>query len=127
MSGSNCKPRSSPTAQGGLAPYTYTWDLGLPAVANPTITTSQSAIVNLTVTDANNCVRDEQATVITVQANAGNDVYVCDTNGVQIGHPVPGIPGITFSWDPTQDLSCFNCPTPLASPLTLLNMFLPKH
>ena len=47
----------------------------------------------------------------------GDTLYVCNSGGVEIGmSPIPGISGVTYSWTPTTDLSCSDCPGPTADP-----------
>ena len=107
---------ASPTAIGGQGPYTYTWDNNLNPVANPVINTAQTSIVNLTVVDANGCIKKDQVNVMVHAANAGEDIAACGGIPALIGTPLPGLPGASFSWTPSTGLSCSTCPTPLANP-----------
>lgn len=107
----------SPTAAGGATPYTYAWDNGAAAVANPTVNPSITTIYTLTVTDANGCQQIDQALVNVYAAYAGADVGACAGTPVQIGGaPIPGVPGVTYSWAPATGLSCTTCAQPFANP-----------
>lgn len=110
----------APTASGGLSPFTYAWDNGLPATANPGVTITQPTIYTLTVTDANGCKTLAQAVVAADTANAGADKSFCGgTSGVRIGTPaIAGLAGVTYSWSPAAGLSCTNCAQPMATPAT---------
>ncbi|WP_461137332.1 beta strand repeat-containing protein, partial [Spirosoma terrae] len=109
----------SPTASGGTTPYTYAWDNGAAAVANPTVNPSITTIYTLTVTDANGCRQIDQTLVNVYAAYAGADVGSCAGTPVQIGGaPIPGVPGVTYSWAPATGLSCTTCAQPFANPST---------
>lgn len=47
-----------------------------------------------------------------VKAYAGKDTSVCAGNPIQLA----GSGGISFSWSPTEGLSCTTCPSPIANP-----------
>ncbi|GAB3999097.1 hypothetical protein GCM10028807_48370 [Spirosoma daeguense] len=107
----------SPTVTGGTAPYTYAWSNGAAAVANPSVNPSITTIYTLTVTDANGCQQIEQTLVNTYAAYAGADAGFCAGTPVQIGGaPIPGVPGVTYSWAPATGLSCTTCAQPFANP-----------
>jgi hypothetical protein len=55
----------APTATGGTAPYTYVWDNGATAVANPSVSPTTNTIYTVTVTDALGCKQIDQAVVNT--------------------------------------------------------------
>lgn len=52
-----------PDITNGTAPFSYTWDNGLPAIENPIVTPVSSTTYNLTVTDNNGCSITDQVTV----------------------------------------------------------------
>lgn len=107
----------SPTASGGTGPYTYAWDNGAAAVANPSVNPLVTTIYTLTVTDANGCQQIDQALVNVYAAYAGADAGFCAGTPVQIGGaPIPGVPGVTYSWAPATGLSCTDCAQPFANP-----------
>lgn len=89
----------SPSASGGLAPYTYSWNNGAGSTANPSVSPAENSIYTLTVTDANGCQQADQVIVNTFSANAGPDKGNCSGASVQIGTPPPaGASGVTYSW-----------------------------
>ena len=115
-----------PTATDGTPPYTYAWTTGasnniFSTNANPTVTpfTNGTSIYTVSVTDANGCMQVDQCIVNAYQADAGvAQIGFCEgSNGALIGGvPVAGLPGVQYSWSPTEGLSCTNCAQPLASP-----------
>lgn len=106
------------TVTGGAPGYTYDWDMGAVDIEDPTVNVNETTVFTLLVTDANGCQQIDQAVVNPWVADAGPaTASVCDGAAVRIGGaPVPGVPGVTYSWSPTNDLSCTDCPNPLASP-----------
>ena len=106
----------APTAIGGLAPYTYVWNQNIDSVANPLFSTSQNAILELTVIDGNGCIKKDQAVFYVHQANAGIDRAICDGTPTTIGTALQGLSGVSYSWTPSTGLSCTTCPTPTATP-----------
>lgn len=113
----------SPTATGGASPYTYTWDNGLAAVSNPSVTVTKPTVFTLKVTDANGCQTLAQTVVSADSANAGSDVSYCaGSGGVRIGAaPIAGLTGVTYSWSPAAGLSCTTCAQPVATPSAQTN------
>jgi len=107
----------APSATGGVAPYAYSWDLGLGNLANPIFNNTTDAIATLTVTDATGCVHSDQATINVHIANAGSDVSSCEGQNTQIGDFVPYLPEIGYSWSPSTDLSCDTCSSTLVNPV----------
>ena len=106
------------SVSGGDAPYTYLWS------PNGETTASISAgggTYAVTVTDSEGCEITENYTIgVTNNLNA-----TIDPNGATIegGQSVdlevvlnPAAPNATYTWTPTEGLSCTNCPNPTASP-----------
>lgn len=94
----------SPTASGGLAPYTYSWTpstgLSSPTVANPIANPTVTTTYTVTVIDANATVTSD---VITVTVNplpssvtANSNTPVCDGSQLFLSGSAAG--GATFSW-----------------------------
>ncbi len=112
----------SPSAAGGLLPYSYAWWAG--AVAGPPFSTAAAptsgpifsgTTYTLQVVDANGCIDFDRTSVTPVAYNAGPDVNYCGGGpGVQLG-TVPE-PGTTFAWTPAAGLSCTTCAQPIAMP-----------
>lgn len=62
--GSSVTIGGSPSASGGVAPYTYSWDNGLGSSSNPSASPSNNSIYTLYVTASNGCQQIDQAVVI---------------------------------------------------------------
>ncbi len=119
----------SPSASGGTAPYTYTWTNGATAVANPSVSPTESSIYTLVVIDDNGCEQSDQAGVTIYAANAGTDQEICPGESVTIGgtpligvtvvpfgSPSLGQYSIAYTWTPDNGtLSCTDCPQPTAT------------
>ena len=71
--------------------------------------------VNLIVTNSSGC-RDTVTTTVEAYAipviDAGIDTMICQGRGVNI----TATGAATYSWTPSQGLSCSDCPSPLATP-----------
>jgi gliding motility-associated-like protein len=113
----------SPTAQGGTAPYTYSWSpsAGLSSItnANPSVTITASTWYHLKVTDSTGTSLNDSVFVyynFIVFAHAGKDTAFCLGSSAIIGKNNPGVSGLTYTWSPAAGLSNPSSPTPLASP-----------
>ena len=116
----------APTASGGTAPYSYLWSpalsLSCTNCANPMASPLGTTTYTLTVTDANNCTGSDQVTVTigtAPSADAGNDQNIPCNGSVSIGGSPTATGGTgpyTYSWSPTNGLSCSNCANPTAGP-----------
>ncbi|MFT3908700.1 MAG: SdrD B-like domain-containing protein [Ferruginibacter sp.] len=109
----------SPTATGGNPPYiSYTWDMGVAAVANPSVSPVNNTLYTLIVTDTLGCSQIGQALVLSYSANAGPDKSSCAGIAVKIGAaPIPGVPGIAYNWQPATALTSTTISQPFASPV----------
>ncbi len=121
ITASVCNGQSvSLTANGGS---TYSWgpSSGLSSTSRNTTTASPSSTTTYTVTgtDVNGCSSTATSTITistSFAVNAGPDAHIC-TNGSTL-ITVTGAPGgSTYTWTPSTNLSCNNCPTPTASPV----------
>ncbi|MCC7302422.1 MAG: gliding motility-associated C-terminal domain-containing protein [Bacteroidia bacterium] len=100
------------TATNGNAPYSYSWSPSGGTAA--TGTGLGAGTYTVTVTDATGCTSTATATVIdnsptatispTIVIMAGNNTALTSTGG-----------GV-YSWSPTNNLSCTDCPNPTANP-----------
>lgn len=110
----NSDGQISVTATGGSGPYTYSWS---PNGENTSSITGLSAgNYSVTVTDANSCSSTESYSIAVIGSlnvavtpgvwsiNAGESVQLNATGAA------------TYSWTPTNGLSCSDCPNPIASP-----------
>jgi hypothetical protein len=121
-------------ALGGASVTSYLWGPSSTtftpsaAVANPIVTSNNSAIYSLQVMDNNGCKQIGYQLVNAHRANAGADMSSCAGSSVRIGTaPVPGLPAITYNWtanpaDPT--MSCTSCAQPTVHPLVQTNYIL---
>jgi len=115
----------SPSASGGLLPYTYLWvpatGLSSTSVPNPTATPSNTTTYTLTVTDDTGAVKTDIITVNMHPINyvsAGKDTSVCADSAIQLGviWNFPNI-GVTYSWSPGNTLNDSTLPQPIATPI----------
>ncbi len=97
---------------GGTPPYTYSWSNGQ---------TTQTAVAlapgtyTCTVTDAGGCTYVSIATVGSISSlNPDAGIFVTITAGQST--QLNGTGGVGYTWSPPDDLSCVNCPDPVASP-----------
>jgi hypothetical protein len=107
------------TANGGISPYTYSWDNGISSTTNAaTVTPTANSVYTLTVTDANGCQQIGQAIVNAYTADAGPaTATVCAGSPVRIGAAPPaGLNGVIYSWSPTTGLDDPTAAQPLATP-----------
>ncbi|MBA2611483.1 MAG: PKD domain-containing protein [Bacteroidetes bacterium] len=108
---------STPTA--GTPPFTYTWNpsAGVISPNNPSTsaTASNSTTYTLIIKDANNC---KNSTTKSVYIQLPPPSFNWDTT-VVIGQLIPlnnnSGSNFTYTWNPTTDLSCVNCPNPTSS------------
>ena len=116
----------SPTASGGISPYTYSWapSLGLNSttVANPTTSPTVTTTYTVTVTDANGCTNNDNI-VVTISpgptVDAGVDKSICNGfNTVIGGNPTAsgGTSPYTYLWNPSTGLNSTTIANPTANP-----------
>jgi hypothetical protein len=108
--------------------YTYMWDPENSPWQNgtdetfdqPEVLITTDLTFTVTVTDpVTGCFSTDEVMVTvnnTPSLDPQPDATLCvGSNPVQIGG-YPELPGVTYSWMPTNDLSCTDCPNPMASP-----------
>ncbi len=103
---------------GGQPPYSYTWDLGLPAISNPVVSPAVNTVYNLLVTDVAGCQQLGTVVVTVYKADAGIDNRSCGGMPVRIGTaPLPTVTGTGYAWTPAVGLNDSNVAQPMANPL----------
>jgi gliding motility-associated-like protein len=108
----NADGSASVVAAGGNPGYTYLWSN---SSTNDSIGNVAAGPYTVTITDNTGCsVVDTIIVGNTGNANANAGPSVTITNGQST--TLNGSGGITFSWSPSTDLSCSNCPNPVATP-----------
>lgn len=134
-SGNSVTIGGNPAASGGTAPYTYSWNptqgLSRPDTSNPVATPAITTTYQLIVIDSKGCTNNDQVTVTPRPnpiANAGPDkgLTSCSGDTIYIGD-IPaatgGTPGYTYTWTPSNFLSCTNCPNPRVTGLTVTTSY----
>jgi gliding motility-associated-like protein len=108
------------TSSGGL---TYFWSpsAGLSAnnVQNPVATPTVSTTYTVTVTDANGCTDDTTATVNVILPipKVIFDTSIVIGQTAPLAYIISPSNDYTYTWSPTDSLSCKTCPNPKANPL----------
>lgn len=94
----------SPTASGGLAPYTYSWTpatgLSSSTVANPVASPTVTTTYTVTITDANSTSTSDVVTVtvnpLPSSVTANSNTPVCEGSQLFLSGSAAG--GLTFNW-----------------------------
>ncbi len=103
---------------GGVGPYLYSLD-GEDYIFSPTQIRLTAGSYTIYVQDDNGCI---QTTSAVVNEPPELIVDIIDNTRINYGDSViletsvNQIVPVTYSWNPTEDLSCDNCPNPVASP-----------
>lgn len=100
------------TASNGNTPYTYSWSPS--GGTGATGTALGAGTYTVTVTDATGCTTTATAVIIdnSPTATISPTVTIIAGNNTQI----TGGGGGSYSWSPTNNLSCTTCPNPTANP-----------
>ncbi len=105
------------TASGGTGAFTYSWTPG--GNTNANISGLSAGTYSVTVTDANGCTITASTTITNI-GNIKLDTVCCDTliltGQSAVLNVITGSPSYTYNWGPPVNLSCTNCPDPIASP-----------
>ncbi len=124
-SGATVTIGGSPTATGGKAPYTYSWNpstaLSNSKSSNPLASPSSDISYTVTVRDDTGAVRTDVITILLnyiTYVNAGIDTSICTNSSALIGgqYNVSG-QNITYSWKPSAGLNDTTLPRPTAAPV----------
>lgn len=107
------------TASGGAGGFTYNWNPNVSTSANAT--NIPSGDYEITVTDANGC---SEVITLTVEQLNNIDVFIIPDNAtIDYGQSVilnvetdPTSTIVSYSWSPSDGLSCTNCGDPTATP-----------
>jgi len=116
-----CAGRSIQLNISGAEMYTWWPAEGLSSaisnspLASPTVTTTYKVVA----TDSLHCFTDSALIAVSVYdqpyVNIGNDITLTSANPVTLA-PVYSGDISYYRWTPSADLSCFDCPNPVASP-----------
>ncbi|MCX6199132.1 MAG: Ig-like domain-containing protein [Bacteroidetes bacterium] len=118
----------SPTANGGVFPYTYQWapigGLNDATIANPCGAPINTTMYHLTVYDNLGCFREDSMTVVVsplIAVNAGNDTIICSNSSVLLGSNPSAVGGTgtyTYQWSPSSFLTSTIASNPTAQNVT---------
>lgn len=105
----------------GAVSYVWSPAAGLSCVncpgplANPTSTTTYTVVG----TAANGCTQEDE---VTVTVNSLPTISVTPSSTICIGDDIQLLAsgGVSYQWLPATDLSCTNCPNPIATPDTTI-------
>jgi gliding motility-associated-like protein len=102
------------SVSGGTGSYSYLWTPS--GATSSSLNSVDPGTYIVTVSDANGCSASQTATVSTSGALAVSATpnYTEITAGESVSIQTTG--GSTYSWTPPTDLSCTDCPDPVASP-----------
>lgn len=103
------------TPTGGTAPYTYSWSNGQ---TTATATGLAPGSYSCTITDSYGCSTVQTVTVGSsniLNPDAGLPTTITLGQSTQL-NGVAGGNGVYYSWAPPDNLSCVNCPNPVATP-----------
>ncbi len=102
---------------GGTAPYTYSWTPS--GGTNATASNLSAGTYTCIVTDNKGCISSFIVTITAPPAlsmSYKND-SVCKGDTASFSHTISGgTQPYTFTWSPSNGLSCTTCPSPVASP-----------
>ena len=115
---------NAPTAQGGVAPYTYYWTpaatMNNNLLANPTAAIFNSSVKFrlLVIDNAGDSATDSVVIYIDsiFYASAGGRQSLCGGKSVKLGGPLNSNT-FHYQWLPDDSLSCTTCPNPMATPI----------
>ncbi len=124
--GSAIQIGGTPTASGGTGSYSYSWNLGLPAVANPIINPIATLTYVVTVTDSLGCSNNGSVTIKvnqnpTADAGADQTVVACPDACVTLGGSptsTGGGGGYLYAWAPSAGLNNTGLSNPSACNLS---------
>ena len=110
----SCDGSANVITSGGTLPITYAWSDGQ---STQTATGLCPGTHDITVTDNDGCSFSSVGTISTpppLSVDAGPDQTINFGDAANINATVPG--GVTITWSPDADLSCNDCPNPIATP-----------
>ncbi|UKN02910.1 gliding motility-associated C-terminal domain-containing protein [Paracrocinitomix mangrovi] len=113
----SCAPElagASVSATGGVGAYTYVWNNTTQTTA--TVSDLDSAMHTVTVTDGNGCSYTDSVLVNIYQPPT---ITITPDTVLTYGDEAQlyASGGVSYNWTPDTDLSCSDCPDPIANPL----------
>lgn len=112
---------ASAIVSGGAPPYSYLWSPS--GITQPNLSGVPSGIYTFTVTDSKSCTASKNIEIKTLPVplvEAGPDTTIIIGESVQLNAGTLG----NINWTPPTDLSCTDCPDPIASPVQTTKYFL---
>jgi len=114
----------SVSVTGGTVNYTFTWSNGTSSVTtslNASLVSLNTGTYAVTVTDANGCTASTLETI--TNSNGPVPAVVTSLSTIVEGNSTILIGsstgnGVTYTWTPAASLSCSDCLTPVADPVT---------
>lgn len=98
----------------------YSWDNGLPAIANPSVAPTTTTVYQVTVTNQYACADTLAFNVIpqNLQLNitVTGKTTICPGESTQLGAAVTGGTGYTYVWTPSSSLDNATVANPIATP-----------
>lgn len=108
------------SANGGSS---FTWEpaatLDDPTAIDPRAFPLVTTTYYVTITDPAGCYVEDSVLVevgTMLDADAGPDIRICEGESTQLN----ATGGVSYSWSPTTDLTCTDCPNPIAHPDTTI-------
>lgn len=116
-----CEGKNIQLQSSGAEKYSWFPSEGLSnsSISNPVASPASTTTYTVVATDSLGCFTDSASIMVSVYqqpyVNIGNDITLTSANPVTLA-PVYSGDISTYRWSPSADLSCTDCPNPVASP-----------